>query len=83
MQLIVEPDGTIRCLYDELIDLSGLGQTQIRRASFVEPDASGLWHVDLAPSGGPRLGPFLCRSAALNAEREWLEAAHLPVCQTA
>jgi hypothetical protein len=79
MQLIVQPDGAIRCLYDELIDLSALGQPQIRRASFVEPDAAGLWRVDLAPSGGPQLGPFLCRSAALHAEREWLEAANLPV----
>lgn len=79
MQLIVEPDGGIRCLYDELIDLSVLGELQIRRASFVEPDAAGLWHADLSPMGGPALGPFTYRSAALHAEREWLEAAHLPV----
>lgn len=78
MQLIVQPDGVIRCLYDELIDLSELGQPQIHRASFVEPDAKGQWHADLSPVGGPTLGPFECRSAALNAERGWLEAAHLP-----
>lgn len=78
MQLIVQPDGVIRCLYDELIDLTALGQPQIRRASFVEPDAEGQWHADLSPVGGPSLGPFSCRSAALTAEREWLEAAHLP-----
>lgn len=78
MQLIVQPDGAIRCLYDELIDLAALGRQQVRRASFVEPDAAGLWRVDLAPSGGPQLGPFSCRSAALKAEQEWLEQAHLP-----
>jgi len=78
MQLIVQPDGVIRCLYDELIDLSELGQLQIRRASFVEPDAAGLWHVDLSPVGGPALGPFSCRSVDINAEREWLEEAKLP-----
>jgi hypothetical protein len=79
MQLIVEPKGVIRCLYDELIDLSELGQPQIRRASFVEPDTAGQWHADLSPVGGPALGPFACRSAALHAERQWLEAARLPV----
>ena len=79
MQLIIEPDGAIRCLYDELIDLSTLGQPQIRRASFVEPDTAGQWHADLSPVGGPALGPFSCRSTALQAEQEWLEAAHLPV----
>lgn len=79
MQLIVQSNGAIRCLYDELIDVSELGPPQIRRASFVEPDAAGLWRVDLKPSGGPQLGPFSCRSAALDAEREWLEQADLPV----
>lgn len=79
MLLIVQPDGAIRCLYDELIDLSELGQPHIRRASFVEPDAAGLWRVDLSPSGGPLLGPFSSRSVALQAERQWLEQAGLPV----
>lgn len=31
------------------------------------------WKVDLAPSGGPVLGPFQRRSTALAAEREWIE----------
>src|SRR5262249_13372468 len=75
MQLGVRPDGNVVCLYDELIDLSALGKQHIRRASHVEPDAGGLWHVDLAPSGGPQLGPFPCRSVALQAERDWLETA--------
>lgn len=79
MQLIVEPGGDVRCLYDELIDLATLGRIHICRASYVEPDADGQWRVDLGPSGGPQLGPFPGRSAALQAEREWLERAHLPV----
>ncbi len=79
MQLIVQCDGSVRCLYDELIDLPVLGRPRIRRASYVEPDAQGRWHVDLSPSGGPQLGPFSSRSAALQAEREWLEAAGIPL----
>ncbi len=79
MQLIVQPDGNVRCLYDELIDLAALGRPRIHRASCVEPDGNGQWHVDLALSGGPQLGPFTSRSAALQAEREWLEAAGIPV----
>jgi len=79
MQLIVQPDGNVRCLYDELIDLSTLGKPHIRRASHVEPDADGQWRVDLRPCGGPQLGPFSCRSAALQAEQKWLEAADIPV----
>ncbi len=79
MQLIVQPDGSVRCLYDELIDLAALGRPRIRRASHVEPDADGRWQVDLALSGGPQLGPFSSRSAALQAEREWLESAGILV----
>jgi hypothetical protein len=78
MQLIMESDGTIRCLYTELIDLSVFGVQQIRRASFVEPTAEGFWQADLSPSGGPILGPFVCRSAAIKAESDWFEAAGLP-----
>ena len=73
MQLIVDPGGTARCVYAETIDLAQLGQVTISRGSHVEPDAQGNWHADLNPVGGPRLGPFSCRSQALAAEVAWLE----------
>ena len=52
---------------------SVFGDLAIRRASHVEPDAAGRWWADLAPVGGPRLGPFDRRSEALAAELRWLE----------
>ena len=73
MHLRVEPDGSVRCLYAEAIDLSCLGALAIRRASHVEPDGAGRWCVVLSPVGGPLLGPFLLRSTALEAEHAWLE----------
>jgi hypothetical protein len=78
MLLIVAPRGEVRCLYDELIDLTPLGQPVIHRASHVEPDEHGRWWADLSPVRGPRLGPFQFRSEALAAERDWLEAHGLP-----
>ena len=74
MQLIIEPSGTVRCIYDETISLPCLGQLSISRGSHVEPTSSGQWQADLSPVGGPILGPFNCRSEALEAERQWLEA---------
>lgn len=73
MRLLIHPDGHVTCLYDEAIDLASLGSLAISRASHVEPDATGRWHADLSPIGGPTLGPFELRSEALEAEREWLE----------
>jgi hypothetical protein len=73
MQLVVSPGGTVRCIYDETIDLATLGQPCIQRASHVEPDGHGQWVADLAPLGGPQLGPYPRRSDALNAEYQWLE----------
>lgn len=72
MELVISPKGVVRCLYDEAVDLSLLGQIQIRRASHVEPDESGDWWADLSPVSGPRLGPFGLRSQALAAESVWL-----------
>lgn len=72
MDLILTPAGHLRCVYDEAIDLAALGTPQIERASHVEPAASGGWTADLSPVGGPVLGPFALRSAALTAERDWL-----------
>ena len=72
MQLLIQADGTIRCLYDEAIDLSRLGTVSIARASHVEPLAPGQWLADLVPVNGPTLGPYLLRSQALAAEAEWL-----------
>jgi hypothetical protein len=73
MQLVVEPGGGVRCIYGEEINLHALGTPVISRASQVEPDEQGRWLADLAPVGGPVLGPFACRSEALLAERQWLE----------
>src|SRR4051794_2524988 len=77
MRLLIDPRGTTRCLYTEALDLAALGAVRLGRASHVEPDASGRWHADLAPVGGPTLGPFEYRSGALAAERAWLEQHRL------
>ena len=74
MHLRVDPGGRLYCLYTEVLDLAALGDLSIRRASHVEPDAEGRWWADLAPVGGPRLGPFPTRTPALQAEQAWLEA---------
>jgi hypothetical protein len=77
----IQPDGTVRFLYDDAWrDLLGLGVPTIRRASHVEPTPDGHWRADLGPMGGPVLGLFGTRAAALDAERAWLvhhfNAAH-------
>jgi hypothetical protein len=72
MELVVDTSGRIVAVYDELIELTALGRPAITRASSVEPDDRGLWHADLSPVGGPVLGPFPRRSAALAAELAWL-----------
>ena len=72
IELIVHPDGTARSVYGEELDFTRLGEVQIRRASTVEPDELGQWWADLSPVDGPKLGPFSLRSAALEAEVNWL-----------
>ena len=74
MQLFVKSDGTIRCLYDEQIDVGVIGRLRVERASHVEPDRLGRWWVDLTPVRGPHLGPFQKRSIALLAEKRWIES---------
>ena len=74
MQIIIEPDGTARCIYGEEIDLAAIGSPTITRASHVEPDQQGRWLADMGPVGGPVLSGFAHRSDALSAEHAWLEA---------
>jgi hypothetical protein len=73
MQIIIEPDGLLRCIYTEDIDLAALGSPTITRASHVEPDQQGRWQADLTPVSGPVLTGFAHRSEALAAEHAWLE----------
>jgi hypothetical protein len=73
MQLLIDRQGQVRCIYGEAIDLAALGTVSIHRASFVEPDAQGNWSANLSPVGGPTLGPFSRRSEALEAELAWLQ----------
>ena len=72
MEILIQPNGVVRCIYDEAINLSALGRVQINRGSHVEPDEGGRWFADLAVVQGPCLGPFDRRSDALDAERRWL-----------
>jgi hypothetical protein len=73
MHLVVTPQGDVRCIYGEEIDLRSIGSLEIRRASHVEPTDDGRWFADLSPVGGPVLGPFDHRTEALSAEVSWLE----------
>jgi hypothetical protein len=72
MDLVISPNGAVRALYSEEIDLGELGRVSITRASHVEPDQHGRWFADLTPINGPVLGPFVRRSEALEAEQSWL-----------
>jgi hypothetical protein len=72
MDLVVGPQGQIRAIYGEALDFRALGRPSVTRASRVEPDGDGRWRADLGPVGGPVLGPFDLRSAALEAEVAWL-----------
>ena len=72
MELVVDAEGDVRCVYGEELDLREIGKLQITRASHVEPDRDGDWWADMGPVGGPVLGPFKNRTEALRAERAWL-----------
>ena len=78
MQLVIRPNGTLRCIYSEDINLHQIGTLKIERGSHVEPTHDGQWAADLSPVNGPTLGPFPNRSEALLAERQWLETHWLP-----
>ena len=80
MQLVINPDGSARCLYGEVIDLQKLGKLTISRASHVEPDDSGQWFASMID--GPVLGPFVRRSDALQAEADWLNTNRLAATAT-
>jgi hypothetical protein len=64
----------IKFIYnDELRPLLQIGKSKIQRASHVEPTDDNKWIADLAPSGGPILGPFQTRTEALQAEVQWID----------
>jgi len=71
--IVVTPKGIARSVYDDRLNLRGLGAPDIQRGSHVEPNADGLWSADLSPVGGPQLGPFDKRSDAIAAEVAWLQ----------
>jgi hypothetical protein len=79
--VIIDAGGCAKMIYSESVRLDALGRIAIRRASHVEPDVDGRWNADLAPVGGPVLGPFDLRSEALAAETHWLDErlANLPL----
>ncbi len=77
MQLLINPQGGVRCVYAETLDLAQLGPMKISRGSHVEPTSDGAWTADLSPVNGPTLGPFTTRTQALAAELNWLQSRWL------
>jgi hypothetical protein len=73
MKMVVENDGSIRCVYGEELDLQCLGKLTIARGSHVEPTTGGQRSADLSAVSGPVLGAFSNRSDALAADRQWIE----------
>lgn len=69
----IYPNGTVKAIYSDSIDLSFLGEIKISRASHVEPGLDNNWYADMLLVGGPTLGPFPKRQQALGAEIKWLE----------
>jgi len=67
-------DGSFTFVHDDDVAeiMAAVGPSRICRASHVEPDEDGSWWADLAPVGGPILGPFRRRDEALREELEWL-----------
>jgi hypothetical protein len=57
MDLIVSPDGTIRAVYAEAIDLGVLGHHVISRASHVEPTDSVRFPA-ISPPKANKVVPF-------------------------
>jgi len=75
----IAANGTLRFIYeDDLSELLAEGVPTIKRASHVEwSDDFGGWCADLSPVGGPMLGTYTKRQAALDAEVAWLEEHRL------
>lgn len=77
MELFITPEGDLRMVYGETLDLTALGRQQVVRASHVEPDDGGNWFAHIID--GPTLGPFGKRSDAIYAEVAWLNCCVLSV----
>jgi hypothetical protein len=70
--LEISTEGHMRFIYDDVLtELLDEGDATIERASHVEPEGT-QWVADMAPMGGPKLGPFTKRQDALDAEVAWL-----------
>lgn len=75
-KVFILEDGTVKFLYyDELKPLLGIGKSDVKRVSHVDPimhNNSVVWYADLCPVNGPKLGPFETRELAIAAEIDWL-----------
>ena len=82
LRLRVVAGGRIKAIHHDALEWQRLGRVSIELGSHVEPNSAGEWTADLSPVGGPVLGPFAKRGAALAAEVAWLEQHWLPVNST-
>ena len=73
MTCTIDEQGTLRCLYSEVIDLSEIGRLHLERASHIEFDeVKQQWQVRLPD--GRRVYSNPSRQACLNWERRFFSA---------
>lgn len=74
MEITLLVSSQVQAIYsdDAAEMLESVGNVSIARASHVEPTQGG-WSADMSPVGGPVLGPFDRRGAAIDAEIAWLK----------
>lgn len=77
MEILFDTVGGGKAIYDEMLDLSSLGQVSMKRVSYVNPEADNKWYADLELVKGPKLGPFDKYSEAVAAEVAWLRENYL------
>jgi hypothetical protein len=72
--LRIDDDGALTAIYhDESPVLKMDGNRMVRRASHVEPAASGAgWEADMSPVGGPVLPITATRGESLEFEVSWI-----------
>jgi hypothetical protein len=67
----INDDGSMECLFTELIDLAEFGIGTLTRVSELDMDENGAWWAMVY--GGPTLGPYRTRSGAAEGEVAFLQ----------
>lgn len=72
-RIVIDKNGKISSIYQDGLPILNIGDTEIKRVSYVEPVGNARWEIQYCYREHGTVGPFNSRKEALEEEYNYIQ----------